>query len=135
MKANKKSPYLNQSQVISGITYDKAFRNYLNQCKSTEDVSCNIFMNFRDGERVWLKVHSISTKVFNNNGKELKVVYEKGIPTVTISSTRTVPLAFLRAYAFVPCPDPTFKKVYRVAHKDKNHTNIDLSNLEWIRQN
>lgn len=132
----KKEPVIvNQSQLLSGVTYDEAFLYYLKWCKDETNIRCNIYLRFKNGEEEPITVFSRDNTVLGRKEKHLKVVLnEKNIPYVEINSTLKIPLGFLKAYAFVPCPDQTFTENYRVQYKDGRPSNISIENLMWLKE-
>lgn len=124
---------INQSEFLSGMGLNDANTKYLNLCKSGIEISCNVYLRFKKGDQIPVTLYSISNDVLVR-GKKAETYLEKNKLMVKLSPDTIVPLSFLKALAFVPCPDQTFKSDYIVGFIDSNPANVSLKNLAWFKR-
>jgi len=122
-----------QSSMFTHMDYNTAFRHYLSLCKNPENISCEVYLNTKTV--IALKVFTHSNDVIDiHKNKVLPIIERKKFLYVEVAPGMTVPIAFFKAYAFVPCPDQTFTQNYQVQYKDGNPSNLEIFNLMWVRQ-
>jgi len=134
VRKKKEEPVqVTQSSMFTHMNYEEAFMHYLRLCKNPENISCEVYLNVKTV--IALRVFTRSNEVVDiHKNKVLPIIDRKGFLYVEVAPGMTVPIAFFKAYAFVPCPDQTFKQNYQVQYKDGRPSNLDIANLMWVRQ-